>query len=358
MLKSLLSSIFCVTTCVAGAQITITVADMPNVNDSILLSISGSTITDPEATDTNYFWDFSMLEPTIQRYEKFDGPLTFTSPFNLIFNPATCSYGKDNYQLTTLPIPGITLDDAYDFMKESPTTYRQVGAGYTINGNQIPFFYGASDTIYRFPMDYGNIDSCRYKFGLPIPGIGFYGQRGQRINVVDGWGTVLTPYGSYDALRVKSIVYAVDTIYIDMFGFGTNIIRPPAYQYKWMANGEKVPVMEIDGTDAGGGFTVTNIQYTDSLRSDVPHVGIAEANVNSTISAFPNPADEQITVHMRGADAQTLRLYDISGRLLRSIDVRGKRAIAIDRDELSSGIYFLQVESAEGTRSALRIVFR
>jgi hypothetical protein len=125
-----------------------------------------------------------------------------------------------------------------------------------------------------------------------------------------------------------------------------------------MANGEKVPVMEIDGTDAGGGFTVTNIQYTDSLRSDVPHVGIAEANVSSTISAFPNPAEEQITVQIRGADAQTLRLYDISGRLLRSIDVRGKHAIAIDRAELSSGIYFLQVESAEGRRSALRIVFR
>jgi hypothetical protein len=340
------------------SQITITSADMPNAGDSVLVSHTVTAVPDFELTDTNYVWDYSFLAPDLQRYEKFDSPVTFTSPFNFIFNPTNCSFGKDNYQLTTLPLPGITLDDAYDFMKETSTVYRQVGAGYTLNGSPIPFLYTAADTIYNFPVNYGNTDSCDYRFGLPIPGMGYYGQKGHRVNTVDGWGTLTTPYGNYNVLRITSVVSAIDTVYSSAFGFGTNITRPKAYQYKWMAPGMKVPVLQIDATETGGNKIVNNVQYIDTIQPGVPQVGIAEQSSSNTISVFPNPSSGPITFLINDAQAETLIITDISGKLVRKESIKGKNKFNLIAEELQPGIYIYMIRSSSHIISSGKLVLQ
>lgn len=335
----LLSSLFIA---VAGkAQITVTSADMPNPNDSILVSIAtGIGSADPTLTGANYTWDYSTLTMNSQRYEKYDSPFDFTSPFNLIFNPLNTSYGKVNYTLTSLPIPFITFDAAYDFYKESSTSLKQVGAGYTINGTPLPFLYTSSDIIYVFPMHYGNIDSCNFKFGLPIPTVAYYGQTGTRHSTVDGWGTVITPYGSFNALRQVSVIDATDTIYVDAFGIGSNVPRPTQYQFKWLANGKKIPVLEIDANDVGGTLTVTNVQYIDSLHS----VGIQDLTaMNTSVSVFPNPANGNTHFYFNGTAARQLEIMDLSGQLVMSMNVEGKLDVDLNVATLAPGMYFYRV---------------
>lgn len=335
----------------ANAQITITAADFPNPSDSIRISIANPTDTnDVTLTGANYSWDYSKLVPTAQRYEVFDAPSKFTSPFNLLFNPFNTSYGKNNYQLKTVPLPGMKLDAAYDFFKESTTDFRQIGAGYTLNGTPIPFLYSPNDIIYRFPMNYLNVDSCDYKYGLPVPGMGYYGQTGHRVNTVDGWGTLITPFGTFTTLRIRSAITAVDTVYIEAFKIGTNIPRPLKHEYKWFAQNSKIPVLQIDGNVTAGTVAITNIQFKDSLRKDVIQVNIADVASNqSKFDVYPNPAQDVCTVHfmLKKNAAVKISVVDITGKTIFSeaqTRTAGEQVLTLTTSDFSNGIYFIKLE--------------
>jgi hypothetical protein len=344
MIKQYLLPLCVLSAATSFAQITVTSADMPNAGDSVKVSVSNSTAgEDQRLTGANYTWDFSALTPNNQRYEKFDNSSTFPSPYNLVFNPFNTTYGKNNYQNTGSVVPGFSIDAAYDFFKESTVNFRQVGAAYTINGTPIPFLYQKPDTIYEFPMNYMNTDSCDYKFGLNIPTFGYYGQKGHRVNVVDGWGTLTTPFGTFPVLRVKSSIMAVDTVYSSSFGFGTNIPRPLRHEYKWIANGKKIPLLYVD--ENGG--TVTSVVYIDSIRADVPQVGISEKTNTVDLAVYPNPANEQLTVQYTLAAATSIQV-SIINTLGQTIAVvangnvaAGKQSLTIDLNtlNLAPGIY-------------------
>lgn len=352
MLKStfLFTGIFL--TVLLKAQITITALDMPNAKDSVLISIA--TITDSSdatLTDTNYIWNYATLKPTLQRYEVFDAPSTFKSPYNLLFNQFNTSYGKNNYQFKSLPLPGTKIEAAYDFFKESAADYRQIGAGYIVNGAPLPFLYSKNDIIYRFPMNYLDRDTCDFKYGLPVPTQGYYGQTGRRINLVDGWGTLTTPFGTYSTIRIRSTIAAIDTIYIESLKFGTNIKRPIKREYKWFAVGSKIPVLQIDGTVVGDtAFTVTNVQFIDSLRSDIPHVGMADmVSEKVNFEIYPNPAQDHFIIQysLQSIAAVTISMTDISGKeiySLHEIRTAGENQVHMTTRGISNGIYFLKVQ--------------
>ena len=336
------------------SQITVVSSDMPNAGDSIHVSLTGTTApTDYTLTGAGFTWDFSTLTPNAQMDEIFDNPLTFTTPFNLLFNPLNTSYGKDNYAITTIPIPGVTITSAYDFIKESSTSLRQIGAGYTIGGIPLPFLYSAKDYIYRFPMSYLNTDSCDYAFGLPIPSIGYYGQTGHRVNVVDGWGNIATPYGSFNALRIVSTVAAYDTTYLDTLGFGIKTPRPLTRAYKWLATGMKIPVLEVDVNVIGGIETISNILYIDSVRTGVPQVGIAENSNDANLNVYPNPATDLLSIqyNLTAASKVKISITDLLGQTLAVVEEKneaaGKQVATINLKDLnlSNGIYFVNLQS-------------
>jgi hypothetical protein len=234
MRKLILVSLFALTCIHMQSQITITTADMPQVNDSIKISMCTSIGTlNPALTDTNYVWDYSTLIPTNQTVEHFDNPANFAFPFNLLFNIYNTSYGLFNYTPDSIPGLNIKLSKSYDFYKNSATDLKLIGKGIFINGLPANAPYSADDYVYQFPEQYTKVDSCDYKYGTKIPGQGYYGQKGHRVNTADGWGTVKTPYGTFQALRIKSLLTIIDTIYLDTYHIGFNRPRPLTIQYKW-----------------------------------------------------------------------------------------------------------------------------
>lgn len=335
------------------AQITISSSDMPDAGDSILVSTTASIGgIDPILSDTNYLWNFSTLSRNAQHYEVFDSPFTFTSPFNLLFSILNTSYGKNNYTFTNIPIPGVSITAAYDFIKESSSSLKQVGAGYTINGGPIPFLYTSADYIYRFPMNYSNIDSCDYKYGLPIPTFGYYGQTGHRLNKVDGWGTLITPYGSFQTLRVRSEITATDTVFVTSLGVGSYIPRPLKYEFKWLAAGEKIPVLQIDANLIGSNLVISNVQYIDSVHS-VSQMGIAENSTDkSNLIVYPNPCSNNFLLHyeLQRTDVLKISVTDVFGKTIELISDETQTAgahqysLKIDDLGLNSGVYILKVQ--------------
>jgi len=335
----------------ATSQITIISADMPDAGDSIRVSLTNSIgSNNAMTTGANHTWNYSSLNPTAQRKEFFQAPSNFVSPYNLLFNVLNTSYGKDNYGITSLPIPGVQITAAYDFFKESSTELKQLGAGYVVNSAPIPFLYTSPDVIYKFPMNYLNVDSCTYKFGLPIPTIGYYGQTAKRINTVDGWGTLTTPYGTFQTLRVKSAITATDTIFLTTLGFGAKIPRPLKYEFKWLAIGQKVPVLQIDANSINGNLVVSTVVYRDSLRN-APQVGINEevTNENYNVQIFPNPAVNKafISYELSTETDVNIQLVDVLGKIVFSEKYKKQSGICFKEfsvDEFSKGIYFVNVQ--------------
>lgn len=364
-MRKILLLILTVFTGSLNAQITIGTSDMPNAGDSVLISVTTSIDTnDVNLTGANYTWDYSTLIPDFQRYEKFDSPLTFPTPFNLLFNPLNTSYGNENNILTSLPIPGVTLDMAYDFLKESSSQFRQVGAGYTINGIPLPFLYTSNDIIYRFPMDYLDTDSCDYKFGLPIPSIGYYGSEGHRVNLVDGWGTLITPFGTFNTLRVKSTIAAVDTVALDIVGFGTDIPRPLRYEFKWLATAMQIPVLKVDATDIAGTMTITNVEYQDTVIAGVPQLSTADYSNNHFNSiVYPNPVldNTMLQYTLKEKSQVKISITDVVGKTISVIanesQVAGtfQKQINVAELDLSQGVYFVILQTNSG-KAVHRIV--
>lgn len=351
---SLLSGLFF--SALLSAQITITSSDMPNENDAILVSVNNSVgSSDPLLTGVNYTWDYSSLTPNVQQFELFDSPQNFTSPYSYLFNPFNTSYGRNNYEFSTISLPGGTeITAAYDFFKESSSRFKQIGAGFTVNAVPIPFLYSQEDIVYEFPMNYLNTDDCNYKYGLDIPGMGYYGQSGHRINVVDGWGTLITPFGTFQTLRVKSTIDAIDTIYNTSAGGGVNIQRPLKYEFKWLAIGKKIPVLKIEALEIAGNINVSNVRYTDSARSGVPQVGIVEnAASDLELAVFPNPCINQVTLqyNLPASTRIKITITDVIGKTLAVIidetQVRGKHRESFNIVDLhlSHGIYFLNLQT-------------
>lgn len=75
-------------------------------------------------------------------------------------------------------------------------------------------------------------------------------------------------------------------------------------------------------------------------------VGISESGRISTVSLFPNPANDYINLQFYTQQSKIMQLHisDVTGRVVKSMEyhsVAGENAVNIDLSELQSGIYFL-----------------
>ncbi|HNG05973.1 MAG TPA: hypothetical protein PKU98_05695, partial [Saprospiraceae bacterium] len=147
-----------------------------------------------------------------------------------------------------------------------------------LSGIPVPIIFNSPDVIYELPLNFGNTSSSSSGYELNLPSLAYYGYSQERSNEVDGWGTIATPAGTFEALRVKSTIAGHDTIAVDTLGVGFNIDRPLVHEYKWLAQGIRVPVLQINTTEIFGNEVVTGIWYHDQ-----PHTIFVEDPLASTL---------------------------------------------------------------------------
>ena len=131
-------------------------------------------------------------------------PVTYIAAFNNFVTDPEHDADVANYQDYGNPMPTVTIEDFYAFYKIQSDAYIQVGAGLTINSAPIPVLFNPMDTIVMLPAAFGNQDTCFSSFSADVPSLGYYSEQRMRYNSIDGWGTLTTPYGTFDALRISS----------------------------------------------------------------------------------------------------------------------------------------------------------
>jgi hypothetical protein len=346
MIKIGLIVIYCFLTNFIFAQITIRDGDMPMVNNTFSLSTTTDILDlDPELTGLNYSWDFSTLVPQSQRIDTFFSVSATPFVYQLFFsNIFLYPNHKASYAIRgqDLGVPQVSISEVYTYFKNSTSAFDNVGFGSTINGIPSSTQNNPVDRVYQFPMIYGASHSSNSEFEISVPSFGHYGQTLDRAVTIDGWGSLTLPNGTFNVLRVKSILNKVDTTYFDLLVFGTTITRPEEIEYKWMGNSKGVPLLKII-TNAG---VVTQIEYQD----DPLFVQVVTENKKmEQITIFPNPVKNYLGVDFIANTAGNLKV-NLKDMLCKEYNLRysnpirsGSNIVLIDltKHAIPPGIYFV-----------------
>ncbi len=341
----------------ANAQITITGSNMPVSGDSARFSFARPTsVGNYTITGANYNWHFDTLRPIGQGVRYFQ-PSTST-PYFFYFLPP--KFGEKTLDSVPIPsIPGfgaaISIKNIYSYYRKTPiigttTSFDAEGLGLTMTGIPVGADFVDNDELYNFPLNYLDRDSTRFSLTTPsstlVPFL--YKKHGYRITQADGWGTITTPYGTANCLRVITTQYSTDTITINALPPGFNKIGFPNFErrYQWLTLGEKIPYFEIIGTVTGTSFNPTQYKYRDVVRT---FVGVKEEfEANIALSVYPNPSNSQFTVIIP-QNNQTIQavLYDVQGKIVLTQDLKNNSEVInqqhINVSFLPKGFYTLSL---------------
>jgi PKD repeat protein len=273
---------------VAFSQVTYISTDFASVNEQFIVSHSttGLVGNDFVQTGANQIWDYSTLTPSSQETLSYINPnasgykniwcllnsflFNCTSQFNNNFNLAS--------KLTNgLVIQGSGLTNVIDHLKVSATKLedKMIGASITFNGATVPFAasYQTPDVVYQFPIAFNDNYTNTSALSLDLTNLNVpiqYASAGQRTNVVDGWGSLTTPFGTFaNVLKMKSIFTNTVTVTANNGTPTTNVIT--TVSYKWFDKNYGIPVLQVDGTEANVQFIPTTITYFDIQRCLTPN---------------------------------------------------------------------------------------
>lgn len=324
------------------AQITITSAHMPAANDSFtymnVQAVGGGV--NVNTTGPNTTWNYSSLvktDSTVVRYER-----SSQTPYAFYFINTFGQKIADN-----IGFGQFSMSDVYSFYKNTNTSFTAEGTGFKFNSIPLAGTYTDKDDIYLFPLKYNDRDSSNFRVSIQIPALGSYKQSGRRVNHVDGWGTITLPGGGspQQCLRVKSTITQVDSFSVTQplpisFGFPSTRV-----EYKWLTTTDKVPVLEVSGTELLGTFTPTSIRYrTQSKTNTGPGIFVNEVN-NARVAIYPNPATEKIVVSIPNLGETFIKVVTMEGKEIPVTFARTGNTIEIDTRSLSQGYYMLLAKS-------------
>jgi hypothetical protein len=329
-----------------SAQITIDQTDMPVANDIINMRVA-SNLTGINLTQTgsNFTWDFTTLTSTAEVADTFVNVLStyptylaaFSNPFDMEhFASVAISQSMGN-------IPMVQISNAVSFYKAQSSAYTQVGVGAQIYGVGVPMKLQPTDRIYKFPLTYGDLDTCDSEMHAGLTGFGYFGEERHRVTSVDGWGTLFLPNDTFSVIRVKSIINYQDTIYLDTLGFGFSMPRT-ATEYSWLAEGHHEPVLQI----TSNGMTNSGKYY-----SSVPFPNaIGENSNDNELHVFPVPSSDFINVCYQPNKINSISILDLSGRVLQSVEANKSGLTKIDIRSLSAGVYLVRL--SDESRSLIK----
>ncbi|MBI1288403.1 MAG: T9SS type A sorting domain-containing protein [Flavobacteriales bacterium] len=376
----------------AQQAITITHNDMPNVNDTFRLSICDNLLGIVNLNDDgpDQTWNYSTLGSFNQRVDEFVDPVLGTP---LIYNVTFSNFFDMNY-FATLAAPDqfgqfganlLNVTEVYDFYRETNSYFDNVGLGLTINGFPLTAKMNPRDKIYEFPLEYGDQDNSFAQFGVSVPSFGYYGQKIWRSNTVDAWGELTTRYGTFNTLRVTTILDVTDTISFQ--GLNFEQAQPTSFEVKWFAKNIGIPVLTAKGQILFGQRVVNSIEYLDSIRgftlASLPPNPVDTTTVDTTttdttgtsgiwdfpsalhdLRVAPNPFNGELIVFIDADKNATvnLSLWDLLGRCISTnltpsnTVSAGQNMLWVNTEGIKPGTYQLIITEKSGQRHALRVL--
>jgi len=324
------------------AQVVISSGDMPVPGLLPRYSIDSAQSVNPSAiTGPNQIWDYSTLVPSFQRVDTFVTP---PSTYAANFPGATVAIVRNGNGASA---GGFTFNKGYNFYKTSTAGFDNLGTGGNVSGFDLSLYNNPADHVYKFPLNYDDRDTSYSEATLQIPFFLYVHQEQTRIYHVDSWGDLTTPFGTFSTIRVRNELTGYDTISVPSQSINFGNPRPLSIEYKWLTKGEKVPVLSVTGAFFNGVEQMGNAVYRDSLRPNVPMLGIAQNLQPVKGKMYPNPASERVELELQAqlGGKATMNIYDMAGKLMLSETFDGLAPISASVNTLAEGTYLVRVVS-------------
>lgn len=229
------------------------------------------------ATGANYNWNFANLDAASQ------SSFAYANPNNAGYKISWCflhgylfncnSQFNNNFNLAQLVTAGTEFQDygitnviEHSKLSAAALQTKMVGMTMGFGALAVPVAvdYDTPDTVYEFPMTFGQNTSSNAAFNVDMSALGFpmtYSATIARSNTVEGWGSLTTPMGTFaSVLKVKTVVQRIDVFSYE----GIEIPIPSTtVSFKWFDKNFGVPVLQADGMQLGPIFVPTNVIYLD-----------------------------------------------------------------------------------------------
>ena len=306
-----------VSTLTATAQPTLT---HQGIAPQVGLSVVGhaGAYQNPGSAGANQTWDFST----------FNGPNN--SPFSML-DPETTPHA------TMYPAANVSqylsTDAAYEYLENE-------------NGKTATYLLGAESptfslrlttdkqTIFIYPLSYNDSWHDTYQGTGLITSFPF-ARTGTVSATADGWGTLITPFGTYtDVLRLHITMNFTDIL-------GTNSYVGSQEVYQWYKEGLHFPIFLTTNSIYNGSPGPSVAYYTDAP------IGFDEQTRTLPVSVYPVPAKDELFISL-GANYTSAKyeVTDITGRKILSGEL-SQQLGAVSLQGVTPGHYLLKVFSGD-----------
>lgn len=335
--------------------ITLTSSDFADGGDTVRTSMAMDNGYDFAATGPSYVWDFSSLTANSQNLRDF-APMS-EAPFfvQFMFGFSAPSTYQATYFIETSDLPiatitsilPITIENIYQYTKVAIDSITSVGYSMKVTSNgttfDLPIKSDTIETRYALPMVFGDTHFSRGFSKIDFNPIynAIWNQHRSRTTTVDGYGSLTTPYGTFDVLRVRHDITETDSIYTELPLLGGTWIPldlPKVREYEWWTNGELMPLLKFTTNEVGGNEVVSSIEYRDNyLGFDA---GIAELDWQTDL--FPVPATDLLTIRSERHLTKAL-ILDKFGRVVKYEVIGNSTWHPCDVSDLATGVYTIRL---------------
>jgi hypothetical protein len=327
----------------AGAQITLTTADMPSVgkifqNNFDTLASSVNKLS-PGGKGAAITWNYAALPISYEQADSIVLPST---------TPYASQFGAANLADTTFGTPG------YTYFNNSSSSFTAIGAEEYIStaGIMVGAVFTPSYLQLNFPGHYLDINGGTSR-GI-IPPINYVYLTIDSIkgtitvmytDTTDSYGTLSTPFlSSVSTLRQKHSEVDIDSIW----GYSTSVHawgflqaqKTKTYSYRWYANGlgDMAATMTMDSTNS----KVKSFEWYAGKPNGINEVSQAHHTL-----VYPNPASTQVTFRFSAQNAQYISVYDLTGREITKAEMLNGTSV-LNTSSFSNGLYLFRLLDKSG----------
>lgn len=307
------------------AQITVTRNDMPVIGDKITQATDTVNITSAGMAGENITWDFSNA--VAQKTEEY-------TAVDVTSTGLAAIYPEANIALTTDEV-------SFSFFNINENTLEINGVAASMEGIE-PIVYDPALVALEFPLNYG--DSYTHDYASEMSFLSeeegiykiFVRHHATVEKTVDGWGTITTPYGTFQALRVKETENALDSTFFQTAPGATPIFvgvdESMTVSFDWYSNDVTMAVATFNQE---GEFTFAKPRSQSSVD---------EQTKASKLITYPNPVEAGYGFTMQGlVDMDyTMYIFDVNGKLVQTKNVSGLN-VNVSTEGLQPGQYFYQM---------------
>ncbi len=111
------------------------------------------------------------------------------------------------------------------------------------------------------------------------------------------------------------------------------------------------------GEDVNGELYIAGLESGTVYKIVESNLSVDE-NDGFTVKLFPNPVKSQLTLKINNSTVQiqSIKIYSLQGELILSHDRLGEQLITISMQNISSGMYFVEITNSEGNTAMEKLL--